>query len=236
MTVILAGSGIGDINNVTIGVLELVKKADAILYDALIPKELLEYKKESCELIYVGKRAGSHYMKQDEINKKIYEVSKKYDLVLRLKGGDPFVFGRGGEEYLYLKERGVKVEVIPGISSSIAAPLLNLIPVTHRSVSKSFTVITGHEENDDTIDYEALVKLNGTIIILMGIGATKKITDKLLKSKMNPNTPLAFLERADLPDSRCIKTTLIKANSVKEKEDVKTPGIIIIGDVVNILD
>lgn len=233
--VVLAGAGPGNIDLVSLGTLKVVKEADCILYDALIPMELLKYKKKNAKLISVGKRAGHHSMKQYEINELIYKSSLQYDFVLRLKGGDPFVFGRGGEEYIYLKEKGITPEVLPGISSSIAAPLLSKIPVTHRGVATSFTVITGHEMAKSTINFKALAELNGTIVILMGIGNTEIITKKLIENGKDKNTPLAFIEKASTPYQRVTLTTLYDAPKTKEKVGIKTPGIIVIGDVCRIL-
>lgn len=231
----LAGAGPGDSELVTLKTLNRIKTADCILCDALVSDELLKYARDDAKIIFVGKRAGKHSMKQDKINELIYKAGLEYENVLRLKGGDPFVFGRGGEEYLYLKERGITPEVIPGVSSATAAPLLAAIPITHRGVAKSFTVLTGHEMKDDTINYEALAKLNGTIVILMGIGNTKKICDKLLANGKDPQTPVCFIENASVESERVTKTTLSEAAEVKEKYDIKTPGIIVIGEAVNVL-
>ncbi len=232
---VLAGAGPGDIELVTLKTLNAVKEADVILYDALIPKELLDYKKPEAELIYVGKRAGKHSMKQDEINELLLECSKKYNYTLRLKGGDPFVFGRGGEEFLYLKEHGITPLVFPGLSSATSAPLLSNIPITHRGVSTSFTVLTGHEMAGSTVDFEALAKLNGTIVVLMGIGNTDIISEKLINAGKPKNTPVAFIEKASTKDERLTITTLENAYRTKIEKNIQTPGIIVIGDVVNVL-
>lgn len=233
--VVLAGAGPGNIKLVSIGTLEAVKNADCILYDALIPMELLKYKKDGAKLISVGKRAGHHSMKQDEINELIYKSSLEYDYVLRLKGGDPFVFGRGGEEYIYLKEKGITPEVLPGISSSTSAPLLSNIPVTHRGIATSFTVITGHEMAKTTMNFKALAELNGTIVILMGIGNTEIITKNLIQNGKDKKTPLAFIEKASTPEQRVTLTTLENAAKIKAEKEIKTPGIIVIGDVCRVL-
>lgn len=232
---VLAGTGPGDIELVTIKTLNAVKEADIILYDALIPKELLDYKKPGAEQIFVGKRAGKHSMKQEEINELLLECSRKYKYTLRLKGGDPFVFGRGGEEFLYLKEHGITPLVLPGLSSSTSAPLLSNIPITHRGVSTSFTVLTGHEMAGSTVDFDALAKLNGTIIVLMGIGNTEIISEKLMNAGKPKNTPVAFIEKASTKDQRLTITTLENAYKTKIEKDIQTPGIIVIGDVVNVL-
>lgn len=233
--IVLAGAGPGNMDLVSIGTLKAVKEADCILYDALIPMELLNYKNDDCKLISVGKRARHHSMKQDEINELIYECSLKYDYVLRLKGGDPFVFGRGGEEYIYLKEKGITPKVLPGISSSTSAPLLSNIPLTHRGVSTSFTVITGHEMAKTTMNFKALCDLNGTIVILMGIGNTNIIADNLINNGMDINTPWTFIEKASTPYQRVTMTTLGEAARTKEKANIKTPGIIVIGNVCKVL-
>ena len=223
---VLAGTGPGDIELVTIKTLNAVKEADIILYDALIPKELLDYKKPGAEQIFVGKRAGKHSMKQEEINELLLECSRKYKYTLRLKGGDPFVFGRGGEEFLYLKEHGI---------TPLVFPLLSNIPITHRGVSTSFTVLTGHEMAGSTVDFDSLAKLNGTIIVLMGIGNTEIISEKLMNAGKSKNTPVAFIEKASTKDQRLTITTLENAYKTKIEKDIQTPGIIVIGDVVNVL-
>lgn len=146
--VILVGAGPGDPELITIKGLKAIKEADVVVYDDLISKELLNYAKKDAELIYVGKRKGKHSFKQEEINKILVEKAKEGKLVVRLKGGDPFVFGRGGEEILELKKHNIPYEVIPGITSAIAVPEVAGIPVTHRKVATSFTVVTGHEAED----------------------------------------------------------------------------------------
>ena len=148
MKVILVGAGPGDEELITVKGLKAIKSGDVIIYDDLINKNLLRYAKEGAELIYVGKRKGKHSYKQEDINRLLVEKAKENKVVVRLKGGDPFVFGRGGEEILYLKKHNIPYEVIPGITSAIGVPEVAGIPLTHRKVSTSFTVVTGHEAED----------------------------------------------------------------------------------------
>jgi len=155
--VFLVGAGPGNEGLFTISGLNVLKKAQVLVFDRLIPKELLSMVPEDCEQIYVGKESSKHAMKQDDINKLLADKASEDKLVVRLKGGDPFLFGRGGEEALYLKERGIEFELVPGISAALAVPLYAGIPVTHRKVASSYAIFTGHEDptkEDSTIDWE----------------------------------------------------------------------------------
>ena len=162
----VAGAGPGDAGLLTVRTAELMRTADVIVYDALISAEILSHIPQTAETIYVGKHSGNHPVPQDEINRILVREAKKGKNVLRLKGGDPFVFGRGGEELELLAEEGIDFEVIPGVTSSVAVPAYAGIPVTHRDYTSSFHVITGHAKKDGTlhIDFESLVKLNGTLV------------------------------------------------------------------------
>lgn len=239
MKVILVGAGPGDEELITLKGVNAIKSADVIVYDDLIGEKLLKYAKNDAELIYVGKRKGKHSHKQGEINQILVEKAKEKDIVVRLKGGDSFVFGRGGEEVLALKEEGISYEMVPGITSSIAVPEIFGIPVTHRKVATSFTVVTGHEAEDKSED-EKQVKLSelnaDTIVILMGITTLEKHVAELLKNpRRNENTPVAILMDGTRENQRLVKGTLSNIVEKAKLENVYPPGIILVGNVVNVL-
>ena len=229
MVVTLIGAGPGDPDLITLKAVKVLKKADVIIYDRLANEQILEHAPEDVKLIYVGKKAGEHYKKQPEINQIIVDNAKKYENVIRLKGGDPFVFGRGGEEILELINNQIDFNVIPGVTSAIGAPTSLNLPVTHRAVATSFTVVTGHEDptkKDKQVhwDYAA-----DTLIILMGIGNIKSNTDEIMKYR-DPETSACVIESGTLPEENVIFGTL---NDIAEKE-IHTPAILVIGDVINV--
>ncbi|AVB75444.1 uroporphyrinogen-III C-methyltransferase [Methanococcus maripaludis] len=239
MKVILVGAGPGDEGLITLKGVEAIKNADVIVYDDLIGEKLLKYAKTGSELIYVGKRKGKHSYKQEEINEILIDKAKENKNVVRLKGGDSFVFGRGGEEVLALKKEGIEYEMIPGITSSISVPEIFGIPVTHRKVATSFTVVTGHEAGDKT-EKEMQVKLSelnaDTIVILMGITTLEKHVKELLKNpKRNENTPVAILMDGTRENQRIVKGNLSNIVEKAKLENVCPPGIIIVGNVVDVL-
>jgi len=236
--VYLAGAGPGDPELMTRKVERILKEADVILYDNLVGDEIKEELKEiKAELIYVGKRGGHHTYTQDEINRMLVEYAKQGKKVVRLKGGDPFLFGRGGEEAQALVEMGIEVEVIPGITSALAVPALAGIPVTHRDLSSCVTFVTGHEaeDKDETaINWNALSELGGTIVILMGVKNLKTNIERLLDCGMDPETPVAIIENGATSDQRVTTGHLKNIVSIAEKEGVKPPAVIVIGDVVRL--
>ena len=228
MTVYLIGAGPGDAELITLKAVKALNKADVVLYDYLANDEILKHAPESAERIYVGKKAGEHYKTQDEINELIIEQARAHENVVRLKGGDPFVFGRGGEEILALMENDIKFQVIPGVTSAIGAPTSLGLPVTHRGVATSVTIVTGHEdptkpESQVHWDYTA-----DTLIILMGIGNIKENTAEIMKYRP-ADTPVCALESGTLPDQNLVFGTL---GDISDKK-INTPAILIIGDVVN---
>jgi len=231
----LTGAGPGDPELLTLKALKVIREADVILFDELIGEELKEFlKRESkAELIDVGKRCGKHKMKQEEINALMIKLAKEGKTVVRLKGGDPFIFGRGGEEIEALAENGIKFEVIPGITSAIAAPSCAGIPVTHRRYDPAVVFITGKQERE-RLNWSALAKLNATIVILMGVSSLKENVERLLKHRKNPETPVAIIENATTPNQRTITGTLSNIVEIAEREKVKAPAVIVIGDVVNV--
>ena len=228
MTVYLVGAGPGDPDLLTIKAVEILKKADVVLYDYLSNEKILNHAPDA-ELIYVGKKAGQHYKKQDEINQILIDEAKNNDLVVRLKGGDPFVFGRGGEEMLTLLEEGIPFEIIPGVTSAIGVPTTIGLPVTHRGVATSLTIETGHEDptkNEQQVKWDFKAD---TIVILMGVGKLEDNTRELMKHK-DPNTPVCVIESGTLPEQRIITGTLENIH----KKVIKPPALVVIGHVVDI--
>ncbi|GAB4311795.1 MAG: uroporphyrinogen-III C-methyltransferase [Methanobacteriaceae archaeon] len=228
MVVYLIGAGPGDPDLITLKAVRILKKADVVIYDRLANEEILGYAKDA-ELIYVGKKAGEHYKSQDEINQILLEQGKKHNVVVRLKGGDPFVFGRGGEEMLALLEHGIDVKFVPGVTSAIGVPTSIGLPVTHRGVATSFTIVTGHE---DPTKKEKQVKWDytaDTIIILMGVGRLKDNVQELMKYR-DPETPVCVIENGTLPGERVVMGTL---GNITEKK-INTPALVIIGNVVDV--
>lgn len=189
--VYLVGAGPGDYKLLTLKALDCIKEAEVIVYDRLANPQYLELARPDAELIYVGKASSNHTMTQDEINEVLAVKAKEGKVVTRLKGGDPYVFGRGGEEGEYLLERNIAFEVVPGITSAIGGLCYAGIPITHRDYTPSFHVVTGHlkDETNDTINWNALAAMNGTIVFLMGLSNLHKICTNLMTEGMNPNTP-----------------------------------------------
>jgi len=234
--VYLTGAGPGDIELLTVKALRVIKEADVIIYDRLANPDILEHAKDGCEFVYVGKEDGRHIMPQDDINEVIYQNALKHANVVRLKGGDPFVFGRGGEEALYLLERDVKFEIIPGITSAISGPAYAGIPVTHRGVSVSFRVVTGHESPNkkvSQIPWENF-KTDDTIIFLMGLHNLPKISKKLIEIGKATDYPVAVISRGTTKDQSVVVGTL--ENIVQKAKDVPTPALIVVGRVVELRD
>ena len=229
MVVYLIGAGPGDADLITLKAVKALNNADVVLYDYLANEEILKHATDDAEKIYVGKKAGEHYKTQDEINELIINQAQNHDCVVRLKGGDPFIFGRGGEEILALMENNIKFEVIPGVTSAIGAPTSLGLPVTHRGVATSVTLVTGHEdptkaESQVHWDYTA-----DTLIILMGIGNIRENTSEIMKYR-SPDTPVCVIESGTLPDENLVFATL---ESISDKK-INTPAILIIGDIVNL--
>lgn len=233
--VYLAGSGPGSLDLVTEKAKKLITEVDVILYDELIGdlKEVIEA--SGVEAVDVGKRAGRHKKKQEETNKLLVEFAKQGKNVLRIKGGDPFVFGRGGEEAEILVENGITFEIVPGITSAIAAPAYAGIPVTHREYDPAVIFLTGKEKKEEQrINWEALAKLNATIVIFMGMSNLKNNAEKLIEHGKNPQTPVAIIEKGCTPEQRVVVGNLSNIAQVAEKEGAKAPAIIVIGEIVNL--
>lgn len=234
--VYLTGAGPGDLELLTIKALRVIQNADVIIYDKLANPLLLQETKDGCEFIYVGKENKHHIMPQENINAIIYESALKYKSVVRLKGGDPFVFGRGGEEALYLKERNISYEIIPGISSSISVPAYAGIPVTHRGIATGFRVVTGHETPDKKapqIIWEDF-KSDDTLIFLMGLHNLSKIATNLIGVGKPKDYPIAVISKGTTSEQVVVTGTL--ENIVAKAKGVATPATIIVGRVVELRD
>lgn len=238
--VIIAGAGCGAYDLITVRALNAIKAAGALIYDDLIDERLLEYASESCEKIYVGKRNGRHSLPQQEINELLLNKANEGKLVVRLKGGDPYVFGRGAEEVLYLKDHGIETEEIPGISSAIAVPAMAGIPVTHRNMSRSFSVITGHTASDN-VDEQKLhedirnsASMNGTCVYLMGLTHLKEIANTLMKEGKSEATPVAVVSGGFDGTYKAVRGTLKDIVEKTAKEGMTAPAVIVTGDTVDI--
>jgi uroporphyrin-III C-methyltransferase len=233
--VYLVGAGPGAPDLITVKGLKCIKEADVILYDRLVNQELLSYAKENVELQYCGKSPEGHFLQQETINHFLVKHAKKGKIVTRLKGGDPFVFGRGGEEAEFLASYGVQFEIIPGITSGIAAPAYAGIPVTHREFGSSFAFVTGHRKNNeaDNIKWESLAKGIDTLAIYMGVSSLPYIQEKLLIFGKNPDTPVALIHWGTLSEQRTVVGTLQTIVNVVKNEKITNPSLIIVGEVVN---
>lgn len=230
--VYLTGAGPGDPGLITLSALEAIKRCDVIIYDRLASFQLLDYVREDCIQIFVGKAPGHHSKTQEEINQILVKYAKQYNCVVRLKGGDPFVFGRGGEEAEALREEGVPYEMIPGISSSIAVPEMAGIPVTQRGMSRGFHVLTGHtSDTSDTLteNFETLAKLEDTLVFLMGLSHLEQITNRLIYYGKEPATPAAVIAGGTTGDEKTVRGTLRNICQKVEEEDIKSPAVIVIG-------
>ncbi len=234
--VYLTGAGPGDIDLLTVKALRVVREADVIIYDRLANPDILKEAKPGCEFVYVGKQDGRHTLPQDQINEVIYEKAMEYDKVVRLKGGDPLVFGRGGEEAKYLRERGVKFEFIPGVTSAISVPAYAGIPVTHRGVAVSFKVVTGHEtpnKQHSQVDWESM-KADETIIFLMGLHNLRTIAENLIKIGRPEDTPCAVISKGTTPEQKSVTGTLADIHIKVKDADIQTPALIVVGKVVEL--
>ena len=233
--VYIAGAGCGNEGLITVKLKSVMEKAECIIYDRLVNESILQYVKPDAELIYMGKENVEGGELQKKINEIIVEKSREGLTVLRLKGGDPFVFGRGGEEIEALIAENIDFEVIPGISSAIAVPAYAGIPVTHRGINTSFHVFTGHMKKDGIEhDYETVAKLEGTLVFLMGLGNLEKITENLIKHGKMPETPVAVIKNGTTAKQETYTGTLETIIEIVRENNVKAPVIIIIGEVVNL--
>lgn len=234
----LVGAGPGDAGLLTLKGKDVLEKADVVIYDALVGPGVLSMIPEGAETINVGKRASHHIMKQDDINRVLADEAKKGKRVVRLKGGDPFLFGRGGEELELLSRENIEYEVVPGITAAVSVPAYNGIPVTHRDFCSSVHIVTGHkrEGKEYDIDFEALVRTGGTLVFLMGVSALKDICCGLMDGGMSPDMPAAILQQGTTAGQKKIVATVSTLADEVEKQGIETPAIIVVGRVCGLSD
>jgi uroporphyrin-III C-methyltransferase len=236
--VVLVGGGPGPLGLLTIAGLEAVRAADVLVCDRLAPLAALEQAKPGAEVVHVGKIPRGEFTPQEQINAILVDRALAGRRVVRLKGGDNFVFGRGGEEWNACVEAGIPVEVVPGVSSSIAVPALAGIPLTHRSLTQGFVVVSGHVTPDDPrsdIDWDALARLGLTIVILMGVAALPEITERLLRAGLDPATPAASIADGGMPSQRLVRGDLATLPAAAAAEDIGAPAVTVIGPAVSAL-
>ncbi|MCW3132629.1 MAG: uroporphyrinogen-III C-methyltransferase [Candidatus Methanospirare jalkutatii] len=237
--VYLVGAGPGDPELLSLKAFRLLKEADVILVDELVlgVRDMIPPGKRVIDVGKSGKEGGKR-TSQAEINRLMVELARKYECVVRLKGGDPFIFGRGGEEAEFLREHGVEFEVVPGISAATAVPAFFGIPLTHREYASSLTILTGHGKEEGTgeeresVNWSAVAKLRGTIVILMGVGTLERNVRRLLEAGMPAETPVAILEKGFTSEARAIVGTL--GDIVEKARSVEPPAVVVIGNVVRL--
>jgi len=237
--VYLVGAGPGDAELFTLKGLRCLRAADVVVYDRLINPSLLDEARSEARRVFVGKEAGCHPIKQEQINELLIKYAQQGHIVVRLKGGDPFVFGRGGEEALALALAGIPFEVVPGVSSAIAVPAYAGIPVTHRDHASSVIMVTGHEDLEhapSSINWEALAKLGGTLVILMGVATLPHVTRRLLDGGLSPDTPAAVIQQGTVPQQRVVTDTLVNIAERAASANIKSPAVVVIGAVVALSD
>lgn len=234
-TVYLVGGGPGDPGLMTLKGRGLIAQADCLVYDALAAPAMLAWTKPGCEKIYVGKRAGNHALPQDEINALLVKCASKYGCTVRLKGGDPYVFGRGGEEAMALHAAGVSFEVVPGISSAIAGPACAGIPVTHRDCCTQFTVFTGHEgahKAESTLDIAGIAAAEGTKVMLMGMSRLRETMNALVEAGQGADVPAAAVQWAATGRQKSVTATVGTLADAVENAGISSPAVVVIGEVV----
>jgi len=233
--VFLIGAGPGDAELITVKGLRYLHQADVVLYDRLISPLLLEETRPGTELIFVGKESGYHSMPQEQINNLLISHAQQGQTVVRLKGGDPFVFGRGGEEAQALVDAGIPFEVVPGVSSITAVPAYAGIPITHRDFTSSVTIVTGHEgySASPTVNWEALAALGGTLVVLMGVKALPHFTQRLITAGMDSTLPAAIIQEGTTPQQRVITGSLADIAQRAQDAELTSPALTVIGTVVS---
>ncbi len=235
--VYLVGAGPGDPGLLTIRAAELIKAGDVIVYDRLIQEGTLAFARPSAEFIYMGKPVGCHASRQDEIHQLLVAKAREGKTVIRLKGGDPFLFGRGGEEAEYLAEHGVPFEVIPGVSSCLSAPLSANIAVTHREFSSAVAIVTGHNAvgNHERLDWQALSKID-TVVFLMCVHNVGTIAQKLIAAGRSAQTPVAVIQQAYWDGEHVVSGVLNNISEEVKRAGVKPPATLVVGEVVRLRD
>jgi uroporphyrin-III C-methyltransferase len=235
--VYLVGAGPGDPKLITVYGMECIQQADVILYDRLANEALLQYAKDDAELIFCGKLPGKHQLIQQQIHELLVEKASEGKTVVRLKGGDPCVFGRVGEEAEVLAEHGIQYEIVPGITSGIAAPAYAGIPVTHRDYASSFAIVTGHgraEKGEDHLNWSALAEGIDTIAFYMGVGNLNHICSKLIEHGKNPNTPVAIIQWGTTEKQKTVTGDLTTIEEEAADAQITHPAIVLVGEVVGV--
>jgi uroporphyrin-III C-methyltransferase len=234
--VYLIGAGPGDPKLLTLRAVELLSKADVVVYDRLVGASILKFAPKTAQRIYVGKRSGKHEVPQDKINELLVATALEGKIVVRLKGGDPFLFGRGGEEAEELLEKNVPFEIVPGVTSAIAAPMYAGIPLTHRDYASSVAIVTGHRAGDSgkPIKWSKLAEAVDTIVILMGIESLEAIVKKLLAGGVDPNKTVAIIQQGTTKSQKSIIGKLGNIVAEAEKNNVKPPAVVVIGEVTEL--
>ena len=235
-TVYIIGAGPGDPGLITVKGLECVRRADVVVYDYLVGEEILRRAGKGARLIYVGKIGGQHHISQEELSPILAEEALKGNTVARLKGGDPFIFGRGGEEAEFLKEAGVPFEIVPGVTSAIAVPAYAGIPLTHRAYTSTVAFVTGHEDptkDESRIDWERIASIE-TLVFLMGVRNLPRITDALMKNGRDSATPVALIRWGTTPDQETLTGTLDTIADLAEERGFSPPAVCVVGEVVGL--
>jgi len=234
--VFIVGAGPGDPELITLKALRRIREADVILYDRLANEELLQYAKPEAELVYCGKAPGAHSMPQKQINRKLAVYALEGKTVVRLKGGDPFIFGRGGEEALELAAQGIPCEVIPGVTSAVGAAASAGIPLTHRGLSASVAFVTGKRCQDSEAPprWDLLAQAVDTLVIYMGVGKLAEIRAELLRHGKPDSTPVALIERGTTASQRVVTGTLANIHKLAESTKVMNPALIVVGEVAKV--
>ena len=234
--VYLVGAGPGDPKLLTLRAAELLAKADIVIYDRLIGSSILKLAPKVAKKVYVGKRSGKHEVPQDKINELLVKAASEARTVVRLKGGDPFLFGRGGEEAEVLQEKGIDFELVPGVTSAIATPEYAGIPLTHRDYASSVAVVTGHRAGDSGIPvkWDKLASAVDTIVVLMGMDSLETIVQKLIAGGLDPKLPVAVVEQGTTKRQRVFISRLDAIVGETKKNDVKPPAVVVIGRVADL--
>ncbi|MGB1198608.1 MAG: uroporphyrinogen-III C-methyltransferase [Thalassotalea sp.] len=236
--VALVGAGPGDPELLTIQAYQFMQQADVVIYDRLVSKEIMALIPEHCELVYVGKKQAHHKVPQEGINQLLVDHAKANKKVLRLKGGDPFVFGRGSEEAQFLLANGIACHIVPGMTAASSCTSYVGIPLTHREVARSASLITGHVKESGQLDlpWQTLSDAQQTVVFYMGVKSLPIISQQLINAGRNKNTPAALIYKGTTPEQKVYRGCLSTLVEIVEKHNVKPPTLIVIGDVVNTFD
>lgn len=234
-TVYLVGGGPGDPELLTLKAVRLLSQADAVVYDNLVSAAVLAHSNPAAERIYVGKKAGNHSLPQIDINQLLVDLARQGKSVVRLKGGDPYIFGRGGEEAEALYDAGIRFEVVPGVTSAAGAAAYAGIPLTHRDHAQSCFLVTGHLKDEScNLDWPTLARAGQTLVIYMGLTSLPEISQQLIAHGMPPDTPAACIRRASLPDQKTVTGTIASLPAIVVEQAIKPPALLIIGSVVSL--